>query len=886
MSLKTLLKIVNQGHKLTPMIAQYFEIKKQYPDIFLMYRMGDFYEVFFEDAIEVAQLLNITQTYRGKIGDTRIPMAGIPHHAASTYIDKLTTQGYKVAICEQIEDPKTSKGIVKRAVTQISSPGIPYDIDKTDPIFGQFIAAFYFDKKLFYGVVIDFTTGHFEGFKVKTVEEFLSRINILSPREVITYMGQWENFPNINEYFEREEILKTHLSMEYFDLKITDIYTEKLIPSFKHDTILKCAKNILSPIGALAYYITSTQYIESLHHIKPFKLAAEKGKLKISKSTLKGLEIIPKNKFQYKNSLLGFMDKTITSMGTRKLYQIFLNPISSLKEIIERQKLIKSFINNFTLLEQSRNDLKNIRDLDRILAKVSTGKITASNIISLSSTISIYYNDIETKFENIINDFHQTLTKSEWKKLLQLSKEIIKTLNNDPSSSLEKGNLIKEGYNQKRDRLSKFKENAYKELATMEESYRQKTGISNLKIKFNNIQGHFIEISKSHLKKVPNHFQRKQTLTNSERFLTNELIEFEKEIITAKERLSALEREIFQKLINQISNLSTLIMKLSSIISHFDVFQSFAWIAIQEEFICPTLNKNKKIINIKEAFHPLIKEKLKDRFVGHNIYLDDKKYFGLITGPNMAGKTTVMREVAIIQFLAQIGSFVPASNCEVGLRDYLFSRLGASDDILKGQSTFMVEMTETAEIIRHATKNSLIILDEVGRGTSTHDGLSIAWALVEHFIKKTGALTLFATHYHELIEVVEDIPQAKNFTVEITNKKGKVNFLYNLIERGASQSFGIYVAKLAGIPKNVLDRSNNILENLENQKNKQNNKPTDIKQPDIQLSFLDEIEDEVIPEYLLDLENQLQCIDIKNTTPLNALHMLNKLKKDLPILNN
>lgn len=872
MSLKDLQAIVDSGVKLTPMMEQYFQIKKNYPETLLLFRMGDFYEVFFEDAKTTSRLLNITLTHRGKIGDTPIPMAGIPHHAASAYIDRITNRGLKVAICEQVQDPKDAIGIVKRAVTQVVSPGMPFDLEKTPAQENRFMVSAFKKDKRYYLVALDFTTGDFSGFKLDNLEDFIENLRLLAPREFITYMGQWKNEEAPEEEKKIEstllhyDVLKTHLSEEYFNPKFTDLYIEKFIPGFRRDKIIKLDEEILCAIGALAYYVSSTQILDSLLHIRPFKLHSKDGVMKITLPTLIGLEILPKSRENYRDSLLGFFDKTQTAMGARFLRVLFSTPLFDKEKIEERLNIVSSLTKNNSLIKEIQTELSNIRDIERILAKISMSKGSASDLLNLAIAIHSY-TKILTTIKNI--PFKFVLTNVEIKKLNTVSESILRTLNDEIGASLEKGNLIKEGIDKNRDRLAKLHLNVAEELIKMESQLKNATGILKLRIKSNNISGFFIEISKGSSLKVPKYFERRQTLVNAERYTTPELLELEKETITAQSKLEKLEREIFKNLMLEITNTNHLILKMSEHIGFIDSFQSLAMVAHTEEFIHPNISSDKKIFSIKQGFHPLIKSALRDQFVCHDLHLDKNSFFGLITGPNMAGKTTVMREVAIIQILAQIGSFVPAKNAELGMCDFLFSRLGASDDILKGQSTFMVEMSETAEILRHATEKSLIILDEVGRGTSTYDGLSIAWGLVEHFIKKTRALTLFATHYHELIEVVSQFETAKNLTVETTNYKGKVEFLYRLIEKPASQSFGLYVAKLAGIPPEILKRSEEILHQLEqgSLSSKENT----------QLCFLDLNLDQRLKK----IEEGLEKIDIVNITPLDALIKLSELKKDL-----
>lgn len=879
MSLKDLQALIDSGIKLTPMMEQYFQIKKNYPDTLLMFRMGDFYEVFFEDAKTAARLLNITLTHRGKIGETPIPMAGIPHHAASVYIDRITNKGLKVAICEQIENPKDAIGIVKRAVTQVVSPGMPFDLEKTQGHDHRFMVCAFKNDKDYFLTALDFTTGDFNGYKHTNFEEFTENLRMLAPREFITYMGQWRESEEktIEAVLTHYDVLKTHLSAEYFQPKFTDIYIEKIIPGYKRDKIIKLDEDILSAIGALAYYVCSTQLIESFMHIRPFKMISASGFMKVTLPTLVGLEILPKSRETYRDSLLGFFDKTQTAMGARYLRTLFSHPLFDIKLIEERLMITEQLINDESLVDVLRHELSNIRDIERILAKISMNKGSASDLINLSVAIVSY--------KNIMNQISATsminvLSSGELKKLESLSENIIKTINDEIGASLEKGNLIKKGIDKNRDRLANLHITVGEELMAMENKLKAETGILKLRIKSNNVAGFFIEVSKGSTTKVPAYFERRQTLVNAERYTTPSLIQLEKETITAQSKLEKLEREIFKGLLQNVADLNQSILTMSEHLASIDCHQNMAVMALKESFTKPEFHIKKQLLHIEQGFHPLIKSLIRDQFVCHDLHLDYKCYFGLITGPNMAGKTTVMREVAIIQLLAQMGSFVPAKKAQLGLCDFLFSRLGASDDILKGQSTFMVEMAETAEILRHATEKSLIILDEVGRGTSTYDGLSIAWGLVEHFIEKTRALTLFATHYHELIEVADKYDAAKNLTVETINHKGNVQFLYRLIEEAASQSFGLYVAKLAGLPASVLKRSEEILGQLEKDGTK-----TMPPKKNAQLCLFDEVTNLVsdTPLYLKELESDLAKLDVMKMTPLDALIALNELKKRIDL---
>lgn len=874
----TLQDLVDQGAKLTPMMEQYYQVKKQYPDILLMFRMGDFYEMFFEDAREAARILNISLTVRGKLGDVPIPMAGIPHHAAPVYVDRISQTGRKVVICEQMEDPKQAKGIVKRGVSQIVSPGMPYDLDKTSSLENKFIASGFYENQIFTLVLLDFTTGDFFGLTFKHIEEFCERLMMVRPKEFISYLGQWDKFPILEEYLQGLDVLKTHLSQEYFEEKHTGFYIQKLIPTYQRDGIIAQHPGVLSPLGALSYYVSSTQSLEKVSHLRPFRIINNDENMKVTFSTLAGLEIFPRSRETSQNhSILGFMDKTKTSMGTRFLRQYFQSPLCDLHTINKRLDIIEGLMEKHGTLKHLRSKLEDVRDMDRIMAKVSTQKVTAGDMINLAGAIEIFF-EIEEEIEKEGFTFFQKLPKKDVDFLIKLAKEIRNTISDEMGAHADKGNLIRPGANKERDRLASLSSSAADEILKLETRYRQTTGIGNLKIKHNNISGYFIEISNSHLSKVPKTFMRRQTLVNNERYVTAELETFEKDVTSALDKLIKLEKEIFAGITNKIADHGALVLDVAKRFAQIDVFQSLAWISFQENFVRPTLHAEKKIIKVEGAWHPLIKANIRDSFVTHHIELNEKCFFGLITGPNMAGKTTVMREVAIIQYLAQMGCFVPAHSAELGICDYLFSRLGASDDIVKGQSTFMVEMAETAEILRHASERSLIILDEIGRGTSTYDGLSIAWALVEHFVKKLKAMTLFATHYHELIELVESLPEAKNFTVRTEQKNGKVQFMYELIEQGATQSFGIHVAELAGLPKEVLKRSKDILKELETNQTSTSIELVDrISFGQNQLTFFN-AEGPVVPEHLSNLEQDLKNLDILNLTPMQALQKLDELK--------
>ncbi len=872
MSTPTLKEIIAAKVKLTPMMEQYSELKMQHPDTLLLFRMGDFYELFFEDAHRASQILNIALTHRGKLGPYPIPMAGIPHHAAATYIDRITARGLKAVICEQIEDPKEAKGIVKRAVTQIVSPGMPYDIEKTSELEKRFMTACFQGENNFYTVFLDFTTGDFFGATAQTVEELMDYLRLHEPKEMISYLGQWNSYPQMEEFLEHSGILCTYLSEDYFSPLVNEPYLKRLVPLYQRDETLKVHQEILYPITALSYYIISTQALGEIKHLRPFKLQNRKGTMIVSLPTLCGLEILPRTKDDYKNSLLGFFDKTKTALGARKLKEWFISPLRDLASINKRQDTIELLASSPDKLESLREDLSQTRDLERILAKCSTKKANSNDLLNLERSL-IEYEKIVEKIPHIPL---QKIDCKEKQELLKLCTLIGSCINDEIGASLDKGNLIKEGYNSQRDKLARMSFHAAEEVIKLENRYKQETGVSTLRIKYNNVQGYFVEISKAQASKAPSYFERKQTLTNAERFTTEELDQFEKEVLAAKEKLGSLEKKIFDELVEQCMMNGSALQTIADNIATLDVFQSFAFITIQEELSRPIFEERNRILKVKKAWHPLIKKSIRERFVCHDLELNEKVHFGLITGPNMAGKTTVMREMAIIQYLGQLGAFVPAQKANLSLCDFLFSRLGASDDITRGQSTFMVEMSETAEIIRHASSESFIVLDEIGRGTSTYDGLSIAWSLVEYLTEKTKAFTLFSTHYHELIDLADQLKAAKNLTVETVSQKGEVKFLYRLLEKGAAQSFGIHVAKLAGLPQEILSRAEQILHNLEEEQYK-------TRQSSPQLSLLEE---QIVSSAPNLLEKEIAEMDILNMTPLEAMNKLHDLKSKAIIKNN
>lgn len=876
-SYQLLPNLIAQGAKLTPMMEQFHEVKIQYPEAILFFRMGDFFELFFEDAILAAKHLNITLTTRGQLHGTSIPMAGIPHHAAANYVDKLTSIGLRIVICDQVENPKFAKGIVKRAVVQICSPGLPYDIDRTNSFEQHFVATVSHknDKaNEWLLALVDFVHGDFFVVICNSTQQVFDYLKLYQPKEFLTYLGQYNESTEWENLWDQIKTTPIFLSEEYFQAKTTNSYLEKVAPYLKYDSNLKESPIAKNAVQVICYYLHVTQKIDCAVNLKKLRWVKPAEFMSVSNQTLTGLEILPKHHDHYKQSLLGWCDQTKTSMGFRKLKDWFAYPLKNESQILWRQEQIKNWMSNWNDLEDIRSELENCRDIHRILAKSSSGKISASDMINIARAFHIAYN-LTQKYKNKLENF--SLATPVLKKLKPLADELLFALNDEIGANLEKGNLFKIGYHQERDTLSKIHITINTKVEKLEEKYKTKhPSLNTLKIRSNNISGHYIEISKNQAKQAPKEFERLQTLTNVERFVSPELKKIEYELLTAKERLLEVDLELFKKFQQEIISTADLWLMLADWISLLDVIQSLAFLAEKENLVLPTFNKAQNL-TVNGLWHPLLKERLKDQLVTHSISFDEQNYFALITGPNMAGKTTVMREVALCSFLAQIGSLVPAGSAQLPIFDALYSRLGANDDILNGQSTFMVEMSEASDILRNATNNSLILIDEIGRGTSTHDGLSIAHAILEYLCHDVRAITLFSTHYHELIQIAEQTKGALNYTIK-TEVKGKdVIFLYELIAGGAKESFGIHVAKLAGLPIKILKNAQNILKHLD-ATNSSTERPS-------QLELLQYIQNQNGNNEMENETNkiieQIKKLEINGLTPIDALLKLKEIQSQL-----
>jgi len=864
----------------TPMMKQFLSFKKQYPDKIVLFRMGDFFETFGEDAKIASKVLNITLTKRDKKENATL-LAGFPHKAIDQYLPKFIDAGYCVVVVDQLEDPKFAKGIVKRGVTRIVTPGT-VDGEEASIMRNSYLAAFYFSKKKVVVSLADITTGEFlllkEGYEDNYVRSVLTAYN---PSEILILEGQSND-------------LLSAFPVQFLDKRFENIkYCEEIIKDFFEinttDSLgLERDSEGIIPVAMILHYISNTQMMNPKHISKPIKVSLEKTMI-LDKATVRNLELT--NNYYLgtmENSLFSILNNTNTRMGTRLLYGWILNPLISKKEIDERLKIVEIFFQNENILDSVRGKLEGINDIERIVGKIGLNRVNARDLkalqVSLQNSLDILDdigNPLKFKYSELDNEFYKELVK-------KISKFIV----DNPPNTISEGGIIREGYSKEVDELKSLSMNSKIWLREFEEKERKSTGISSLKVSYNNVFGYYIEVTKSHYSKVPDRYIRKQTLVNSERFITEDLKEKEEIILNAHERLSLLELKLFNEFRETLLPNLEKIKELSKKISYIDVLSNFAYTAKQLDYVKPEISEmgeNDGIIHIEKGRHPIIESFDKSSFISNNTDLSSKEgNMCILTGPNMAGKSTYIRQVATIVLMAQIGSFVPANKAEISIVDRIFTRVGASDDLSRGRSTFMVEMDEAANIINNASKYSLIVLDEVGRGTSTYDGVSIAWALAEYIIRELKARTLFATHYHELLRLAEKFPsEVKNYNVLVEEdiEKGEVIFLRKIIEGGTDRSYGIYVAKMAGLPEKIIKRANQILEGFEQnilfpQKNT-------IREETFSSKEQNRIISNAALQYPLFsaknsvIENEIQKIDTDNLTPLEALKKIVEWKKKI-----
>lgn len=869
----------------TPMMQHYLKTHEEYKDCILFYRLGDFYEMFFDDAKVVSKELELTLTGKSCGAEERAPMCGIPYHAAETYLTRLVKKGYKVAICEQVEDPKLAKGMVKREVTRVVTPGTTLNAQALDETKNNYIMciAYIGDH---YGISsADITTGDYYVTEVDSERKLLDEVNKYQPTEIICNEAFYISGIDIDDMKNRMGIVIYSLDAWYFSDETAQM---TLKDHFKVRDLeglgLADYDSGVVAAGALLKYLYETQKttLSNLVAIHPYTT----GKFMIiDSSTRRNLELVETlREKQKRGSLLWVLDKTRTAMGARTLRSFVEQPLIERAEIEERYDAIDEFNTNAITREEIREYLNPVYDLERLITRVTYQTANPRDLIAFRNSIHML-----PPIKTLMSDFQSPLLKRLYEQLDTLDElyELIeRSIAEEPPLTLHDGGILKEGYNEEVDRLRKAKTDGKSWLADLEAKEREKTGIKNLKIKYNKVFGYYLEVTNSFKDLVPDYFTRKQTLANAERFITPELKELEDVILGAEDKLIVLEYELFREVRQKVADEVVRIQKTAKAVAQIDVFASLATVAEQNNYCRPKLNE-KGLIDIKDGRHPVVERMIQNEmFVANDTYLDNgSNRVSIITGPNMAGKSTYMRQSALIVLMAQIGSFVPAKSAKIGIVDRIFTRVGASDDLASGQSTFMVEMSEVANILRNATSNSLLILDEIGRGTSTFDGLSIAWAVVEHISnpRLLGAKTLFATHYHELTELEGKLNSVNNYCIAVKEKGDDIVFLRKIVKGGADKSYGIQVAKLAGVPDNVIERAKEIVEELSNnditeivqnisaEGSSKRSKPK-LDEVDLeQISLLDTMDNDTIL-------NELKELDLGQMTPIEAMNKLYELQ--------
>lgn len=856
--------------QMTPMMQQYLETKEEYPDCILFYRLGDFYEMFFDDAIKVSKELEITLTGKNCGLKERAPMCGVPFHSASVYIAKLIEKGYKVAICEQVEDPKLAKGIVKREVIRVVTPGTIVDEDLLDDKTNNYLAVIYGSSDNFGFAVSDVSTGEIYITEINGADEVMNEIARYEPKEILA------NSAAANILSAQVE-MRFHISID----ECTDDFFEK--SDFEQKILTQFNKNNLSEIGldkkkyavyaagAMIEYLEHTQKT-SLSYINTITSYEVNQYMDIDVNTRRNLEITETMRDKAKRgSLLWVLDHTQTSMGARLLKQWVEKPLINSVEINKRLQSVRELTDNIMLRDELMEVLSGTYDISRIMSRLSLGTVTPRDLLALKMTL-LKLPELEYCLRSVKSPILADLCKN-FDILEDVCALLERAISDDAPVFLRDGNVIKEGFNEEIDKLRIAMRDGKKWLASVEAEEREATGISKLKVGYNKVFGYYIEVTKSAIKDVPETYIRKQTLANCERYITPKLKEIENTILGASEKIISLESHVFEEVRGSVSGEIERLKRAANIISVTDVLLSLAQAAAKNNFSMPEISDNGRI-EITDGRHPVV-EKMsgKTMFVPNDTYLNtDEDRMIIITGPNMAGKSTYMRQVALITLMAQIGSFVPAKSAKIGIVDKIFTRVGASDDISSGQSTFMLEMNEVSHILRNATKDSLIILDEIGRGTSTFDGFSIAWAVVEyiHNKRKIGAKTLFATHYHELTELEEKLDGVKNYRIAVKKRGDDITFLRKIVRGGADDSYGIEVAALAGVPKEVISDAKKILKSIENDEIIiEHTKKAE--EPVSQMEFGDGIAAEIADE--------LKMLDVTTFTPIEALNKLYELSK-------
>ena len=867
----------------TPLMQQYKKIKEKYKNEILMFRLGDFYEMFFEDAKIASKELGLTLTKRNKEKGQDVPLAGVPYHSVASYIARLVEKGYSVAICDQVEDPKSATGIVKREVTRVITPGTIIDVDFLDKNNNNYIACIKINTTENIAAIAyaDITTGEFSVFEIKGknfFEKALAEMNKIQASEILL---------DQKTYSEYIEIFKEKIS--FSGVKFTEVSNLKKAENFITSYFnimsvevfsLKSKDLAISTSANLLHYIDELQKGNDL----PFSKIEYKNIdniMELNISTQNNLNLVPKRNEETRGTLLGVLDNCITSVGSRELKKIIKNPFLNIEKIKQRQFYVDYFYNDVLLRESIREYLKDIYDIERIAGKIIYGTENGKDLLSLKDSIrkSLEIYRLLKEHQEI-----KDILDIDVKILLDIYNKIELIVDAEAPFSVREGGIIKDGYNSELDELRKISKLGKDFILEIEQRERERTGIKGLKIKYNKVFGYFIEVTKANEHLVPEDYIRKQTLVNSERYIVPDLKEYEEKVITAKSKIEALEYELFKQLTSEIKEHIDSLYKLANRIANLDIVSNFAHIATKNSYVKPEMDEE-DILEIKGGRHPIVETLIPSgTYVKNDIILDDKNNLIILTGPNMSGKSTYMKQVALNIIMAHIGSYVAADYAKIPIVDKIFTRVGASDDLLTGQSTFMLEMTEVASILNSATKKSFVVLDEIGRGTSTYDGISIATAITEYIHNIIGAKTIFATHYHELTELEKELERAINFRVEVKEDGKNVVFLREIVKGGADKSYGIEVARLSGVPKEVLNRSRKILKKLETRKNLIENK---IKAEQMMLfgtgfeEDFEEEETEILSENEVKVLDILKNMDLNSISPLESLLKLNELKKIL-----
>ena len=859
--------------KETPLMKQYNQIKAKYPDALLLFRVGDFYETFGEDAIKTANVLNIVLTKRNN-GTENNELAGFPYHSLKTYLPRLVKAGYRVAICDQLEDPKQTKTIVKRGVTELVTPGVALDDEILQAKTNNFLASIVIGKHKNGISFLDISTGEFltaEG-DIQYLDKLLQNFN---PSEILVSRTQKKDFLlHFGDNFQISPLEDWIYTQDYAFETLTKHFQTNSLKGFGIDDF----NEAIISAGAILFYLSETEH-NQLKHLSSIQRIPQDEYVWLDRFTIRNLELYNGQSPQ-SVTLLDIIDKTISPMGSRTLKRWIALPLKNLQKIQQRHEIVTSLLQKKDIYEKIREKLNEISDIERLISKVATQKITPRELIQLKNSL-LAIEPIKKYIYNLENPYINSFFGEKLDNCTELIYKISTTLNEEAPVNILKGNAIKQGYSKELDELRNLSHSGKNYLDEMLQRESESTQIPSLKIDNNNVFGYYFEVRNTHKDKVPEHWVRKQTLVNAERYITQELKEYEEKIFGAEEKIAQLEQKYFAELILEVSNYILKVQMNAFLIGQLDCLCCFAQLAIEYKYVCPKMDES-FVIDIKNGRHPVIERKLPANvpYIANDIYLDNStQQIIMITGPNMSGKSAILRQTALIVLLAQMGCYVPADGATIGIVDKIFTRVGASDNISQGESTFMVEMNESALILNNISERSLVLLDEIGRGTSTYDGISIAWAIAEYLHEHpTRAKTLFATHYHELNEMTETFSRIKNYNVSVKEVKNSVLFLRKLVKGGSEHSFGIQVAKMAGMPQYVIEKANNVLKRLEKtHKNESTKEALSNKNADgLQLSFF-QLDDPLLES----IKDEIINTNIDNLTPLEALMKLNNIKKML-----